>query len=111
MNFPFHSKIIVPMPPTTPTKQSQPIMKIKIKPFTVPNFVILDIDGLSYSRAEGMPSFPLSAVDPNELSNMCSSFRRGCFLKAGFADPLPPNTPDTRTAAIPPIDGQATVAP
>lgn len=58
-------------------------MKIQIKPFIVPNFVLM-------CDQQPMPqsvSFPLSNLDPEELSAMCDDFRAAVFAKAGKRDP------------------------
>ncbi len=63
-------------------------LSLVLKPFTVPNFVI--VEGPPGSRDEGfrrLPSYPLSAVDPLTLAQMCEEFRRAVFVKAGH--PLP----------------------
>lgn len=63
-------------------------INIPLRPFNVPNFVIMDTP--SGSRNEGLkdpPSFPVSAVDEQTLSLMCDDFRAGVFAKAGKIDP------------------------
>ena len=63
-------------------------MKINLKDFSVPNFVIPILppkqkqDGFVES-----PTWPLSGVDASELSAMCDNFRAAVFKKAGKSDP------------------------
>ena len=55
-------------------------VKIELKPFKTPNFVIdVEEDGKSY---------PLSAVEADDLSAMCHVFRESVFKKAGRVDPI-----------------------
>lgn len=63
-------------------------MKIKLKPFQTPNFVIEDTS--PSKRQEGLKepkSWPLSEVDHQTLSDMCDAFRDEVFRKAGKEDP------------------------
>ncbi len=63
-------------------------MKIELRPFTVPNYVI-QVTGAT-RRQDGFreaPSYPLSEVDADTLARMCSDFRAAVFAKAGKADP------------------------
>jgi hypothetical protein len=63
-------------------------MRIKTKPFSVPNFVLQDVK--ARPRQDGFhetPSFPLSDFDGDELSAMCDEFRAAVFRKAGKQDP------------------------
>lgn len=63
-------------------------IRIQLKPFTVPNFVIAE--GRINPRQEGfkkLPSYPLSELSSETLDEMCAEFRRGVFAKAG--KPLP----------------------
>jgi hypothetical protein len=64
-------------------------MNVKLRPFEVPKEV----------RAEGVPglrqdgfrpdnAWPLTVVDPHELSDMCTNFRKSVFKNAGKVDPL-----------------------
>jgi len=65
---------------------------IKLRPFTVPNFVLT---GDPPTAPEGtMPatslvafSFPLSDLEATTLATMCSDFRAAVFAKAGKPDP------------------------
>ena len=63
-------------------------MKIKLKPFQTPNFVIEDTP--PKSRQEGFtlsPGRPLREVDHQTLSDMCDAFRAEVFRKAVKEDP------------------------
>jgi hypothetical protein len=63
-------------------------VKIELRPFTVPNFVI-QVTG-PVRRQDWFreaPSYPLSEVDADTLATMCSDFRTAVFAKAGKADP------------------------
>lgn len=63
-------------------------IRIKLKSFTVPNFVIAV--GVPREPQEGWqeePKFPLSELEPEVLAEMCDDFRRAVFEKAGKADP------------------------
>lgn len=62
-------------------------IKLKLKPFMVPYFVIAELP--PEKRQDGYkepPSFPLSALDPDTLGAMCDEFRRRIFAAAGKAD-------------------------
>lgn len=66
-------------------------MKIKLRPFTVPNFAI-QVAG-PVRRQDGFresPSYPLSEVDAETLARMCDDFRAAVFAKAGKPDPVKP---------------------
>jgi hypothetical protein len=66
-------------------------MKIKLKPFMTPNFVIQDMP--RGSRSDGFkeaPSYPLKDVPTEDLAAMCDAFRAEIFRKAGKPDPTPP---------------------
>lgn len=59
-------------------------LKLSIKPFTVPNFVV--VEEPPASRQQGFkPSegIPLSELDSETLWEMCEHFRTSVFLKAG----------------------------
>ena len=63
-------------------------IRIKLKSFTVPNFVIAV--GVPQERQEGWqeePKFSLSELEPEVLAEMCDDFRKAVFEKAGKADP------------------------
>ena len=63
-------------------------MKIELRPFTVPNFVIQVT--APRPKQEGMreaPSYALEEVDADTLATMCSDFRAAVFAKAGKLDP------------------------
>lgn len=60
-------------------------MKIKLKPFSTPNFVIMVTNPTT--RQEGFkdaPSFALSEVDKETLEEMCAEFRKEVMRKAGY---------------------------
>ena len=63
-------------------------VKIKIKPFRVPNNVI--IEGPPVAKEDGFKpaeSMPLSALDASTLGEMCEAFTRGVFERAGKQRP------------------------
>ncbi len=63
-------------------------IEIKLKPFTVPNFVLVDED--RRLRQEGViesRNFHLSEIDECTLSKMCNDFRNEVFKKAGKNPP------------------------
>jgi hypothetical protein len=63
-------------------------VKIELRQFTVPNYVIQVVP--ARPRQEGFkeaPAYPLSEVDAGTLANMCSDFRAAVFAKAGKPDP------------------------
>ena len=63
-------------------------LKLKLKPFTVPNFVIGE--GQVASRQEGWaqnPPYPLSYLDSETLLELCNEFKRAVFKKAGLPEP------------------------
>ncbi len=63
-------------------------MQIKLRGFTVPNFVVPEVPPLS--REEGFHpsgSIPLGDLDPDTLSDLCDQFRFDVFKRAGKADP------------------------
>lgn len=69
-------------------------MKIKTRPFNVPNFVLQEAK--IRPRSDGFheaPSFPLSDFDADELSQMCDEFRAAVFKKAGKQDPMTGTAP------------------
>ena len=60
-------------------------IKLKLRPFTVPNFVIVEVP--ARPRQEGMQpvestSIPLAAVSAEDLDAMCDEFRETVFKKA-----------------------------
>lgn len=63
-------------------------MKIKLRPFSIPNFVIQEMP--PRTKQEGFsnaPSYYLSEVDAETLSDMCDKFREEIFKKAQKEDP------------------------
>jgi len=63
-------------------------MKIKLQPFTVPNYVIGQSD--PKPRQDGFAEslkWSLSEVDEDALSALCDRFRHDVFTKAGKKDP------------------------
>lgn len=64
-------------------------MNFPCKPFTVPNFVLLDKPESKPKRntVVSLPAMPLSEVEPDELSSMCHAFRKEVFRRAGKKDP------------------------
>ena len=63
-------------------------IRIKLKSFTVPNFVITE--GVPQERQEGWqeePKFHLRELEPEVLAELCDEFRKNVFAKAEKADP------------------------
>jgi hypothetical protein len=60
-------------------------IEVKLRPFTVPNFVIAESDTAA-AKDDGV-SYPISALDAATLDQMCSDFRDGVFKKAGKQQP------------------------
>lgn len=61
---------------------------MQLKPFVVPNFAIAETP--PRKRQDGMqeaPSFPLSELTEQALSDLCDDFRKRVFDKAGKKDP------------------------
>lgn len=62
--------------------------EVELRPFTTPNFVIQRMAPVK--REEGFkeaPKYALSELEPSVLSELCDTFRREIFEKAGKADP------------------------
>ena len=63
-------------------------IEVKLKPFQVPNFVL--VEPTPGRRDEGMkePSkFHLSDLDSDSLAKLCDEFRKQVFAKAGKTEP------------------------
>lgn len=63
-------------------------MKIRLKPWMTPNFVILDMP--PRARQEGLaplPGIPLCDVSAENLADLCDQFRAEVFRKAKQVDP------------------------
>lgn len=63
-------------------------MKVELRPFMVPNFVIQVTPAAP--RQQGLreaPCYSLDEVDADTLARMCDEFRAAVFAKAGKADP------------------------
>jgi hypothetical protein len=64
-------------------------IKIKVKPFTVPNFVVREV--VARPRQEGVKfddsGIPLSDLDAYTLEEMCEEFTNAVFAKAGKQRP------------------------
>lgn len=63
-------------------------LEVTLKPFIVPNFVILEQP--PRSREEGFKEadkVPLSSLDPITLEKLCSDFTNEIFKKAGKTRP------------------------
>lgn len=66
-------------------------LKVKIKPFAHPNFVVLEQS--PKPRQEGLinpSSIPLSELDSDVLSRLCNEFTASVFKKAGKQQPPQP---------------------
>ena len=69
-------------------------MKVKLLPWSVPNFVIGKMP--ARPRQEGFnldacPKWSLAEVDAETLAEQCDAFRAEVFRKAGKQDPLKAN--------------------
>lgn len=63
-------------------------MKIKLRPFIVPNFVLLETGvGRRQDGFKESPSYPLKDVPAEDLAQLCDEFRAEVFRKAGKIDP------------------------
>lgn len=63
-------------------------VKMKLKPFQVPNFVLTEPE--VRPRQEGFqeaPKFRLSDLDSHTLDKLCGEFRDSVFRKAGKQQP------------------------
>jgi len=63
-------------------------MKIKLKPFNTPNFVIQE--AAPKPRQEGFhepPKYHLREIPEEDLDDLCNEFRAEIFRKAGKKDP------------------------
>lgn len=61
---------------------------VRLRPFSVPNFVL--VEAAPTSRSEGFcetPKFPLADLEAATLAELCDEFRAAVFAKAGKADP------------------------
>lgn len=66
-------------------------IKIKLKPFTVPNYVLVDLPpGKREDGLQEPPKYRLEDLDPATLGAMCDEFREAVFTKAGIPRPEPP---------------------
>ena len=59
---------------------------IKLRGFTVPNYVVAEMPARPRQQA---PSFPLSELEAETLARLCDEFRAAVFEKAGKVDPRP----------------------
>lgn len=65
-----------------------PTITRKLKPFTVPNYVIEETE--PRPKQEGFHEAPkhlLAELEPETLSQMCDEFRAAAFAKARMRDP------------------------
>ena len=64
-------------------------IKVTLKPFTVPNFVLLDVP--PKRRDEGFDpegsKVALADLEPEDLDALCNEFRNTVFNKAGKGQP------------------------
>lgn len=64
-------------------------IKVELRPFSVPNFVIqVMAPGKRQDGFKEAPSYALSELDADTLSEMCDEFRAEIFKKAGKEDPV-----------------------
>lgn len=65
-------------------------MKLKLKPWIVPNFVCAEArPGLRQDGMAEPPKWHVSECDVETLDAMCREFRRGVFANAKKDDPSP----------------------
>lgn len=63
-------------------------MKVNLKPFSTPNFVIAEQRlGLKQDGIVEPPKWHITEVDVSTLSELCDQFRKDIFEKAGKFDP------------------------
>jgi len=63
-------------------------IEVKLKPFSVPNFVLTEAE--PKPREEGMtepPKYALSELNPETLEALCEQFTNEVFRKAGKSRP------------------------
>jgi hypothetical protein len=68
-----------------------PEMKVKLKPFTVPNYVSSESE--ARPRQEGFqesPKWHVRDLDVLTLAKLCDQFRKDVFANAGKIDPWEP---------------------
>jgi hypothetical protein len=64
-------------------------IKLKLKPFGTPNFVIAELPpGTRQEGIQDPPKWALSELDAETLAKLCDDFRAEVFRKAGKADPV-----------------------
>lgn len=63
-------------------------MRVKLKPFNTPNFVIQEMpNSLRQDGLKDPPSFALKELEADVLSDLCEEFRKEIFRKAEKKDP------------------------
>ena len=63
-------------------------MKVKLQPFSTPNYVIAESKSeLKQDSMVESPKWHIKEVDETTLSEMCDQFRKDIFEKAGKRDP------------------------
>jgi len=62
-------------------------MKVKIevdlRPFTVPNFVMVNVASRPMSDVDSEPKYSMADLDVDTLERLCSEFKASVFKKAG----------------------------
>lgn len=65
-------------------------MPMQLRPFTVPNFVIVELPQPPKESAQSCPSLSIEDLDEQTLSGLCDEFRANVFARAGKQDPKLP---------------------
>jgi hypothetical protein len=59
-------------------------IKVKVKPFPVPNYVVRDKPGTAIDAAIGADGIPIAEIDVDTLKAMANAWRDELFKKAGM---------------------------
>jgi hypothetical protein len=62
-------------------------VELKVQPFLVPNYVILEVAGPHNGHLTGENALPLTNLSAEALAEMCDEFRRSVFARAKKVDP------------------------
>lgn len=66
-----------------------PNISLKIRPLTVPNFVVIDVPPgrvPKYETPSSTLSVQISELDEETLAQLCDDFKKSLFEKAGKVD-------------------------
>lgn len=68
-------------------------IEVEIKPFNVPQHVVLIVPGEVTNRTDGARTMPISELNSHQLEELCSTFRTDVFNKAKLRMPPTPERP------------------